>query len=60
MTQTIFHLSLPVRCIEAAKDFYCTYLGATVGRDSGEWSDILIEIKACRNASAAIGHAGGA
>jgi extradiol dioxygenase family protein len=42
MTRIIFHLSFPVRSLQAAKDFYCTYLGATVGRDSSEWSDILL------------------
>lgn len=42
MTQTVFHLSFPVRSLQAAKDFYCTYLGATVGRDTGEWADILL------------------
>jgi uncharacterized protein len=42
MTQAIFHLSFPVRCLAAAKDFYCQALGATVGRDNGEWADILL------------------
>ena len=42
MTEAIFHLSFPVRSLEAAKDFYCKYLGATVGRDTGEWADILL------------------
>ena len=42
MTQAIFHLSFPVRSLSAAKDFYCKFLGATVGRDNGEWSDILL------------------
>ncbi len=42
MTQTIFHLSFPVRSLRAAKDFYCTFLGATVGRDHGVWLDLLL------------------
>jgi uncharacterized protein len=42
MTQAIFHLSFPVCNLKAAKDFYCTYLGALVGRDNGEWADILL------------------
>ncbi|WP_157475077.1 VOC family protein [Lysobacter sp. Root494] len=42
MTQAIFHLSFPVRSLVAAKDFYCQLLGATLGRDNGEWADILL------------------
>jgi len=42
MLESIFHLSFPVRDLRAARDFYCTYLGATVGRDAGEWLDILL------------------
>lgn len=42
MTQAIFHLSFPVRSLQAAKDFYSKYLGAAVGRDNGEWADILL------------------
>lgn len=42
MPQAIFHLSLPVRSLEAARDFYCRYFGATVGRENGEWADILL------------------
>jgi extradiol dioxygenase family protein len=42
MTQAIFHLSFPVRSLEAARDFYCRVLGATLGRDNGEWADILL------------------
>jgi extradiol dioxygenase family protein len=41
MTQAIFHLSFPVRSLATAKDFYRQALGATVGRDNGEWADIL-------------------
>lgn len=42
MTQAIFHLSFPVRSLRACKDFYCKHLGATIGRDNGEWADILL------------------
>jgi len=42
MTHAIFHLSFPVRSLAAAKDFYCRVLGATVGRDTGAWADILL------------------
>lgn len=42
MTQVIFHLSFPVRNLSAAKNFYCNFLGATIGRDNEEWSDILL------------------
>lgn len=42
MTQAIFHLSFPVRSLDAAREFYCRYLGATVGRNTGEWLDILL------------------
>lgn len=42
MIRPIFHLSFPVRDLSAAKAFYCDALGATVGRDNGEWADILL------------------
>lgn len=42
MSAAIFHLSFPVRSLPAAKEFYRTFLGATVGRDNGEWCDILL------------------
>jgi uncharacterized protein len=42
MTHAVFHLSFPVRDLEAAKAFYCEVLGATVGRDTGDWADILL------------------
>lgn len=42
MSEAIFHLSFPVRSLAAARDFYRTMLGATVGRDSGQWCDILL------------------
>jgi len=34
--------STPVRSLSAAKNFHCNFLGATVGRDNEEWSDILL------------------
>ena len=42
MNQAIFHLSFPVRCLAEARDFYCGVLGATVGRDAGDWMDVLL------------------
>lgn len=42
MTRAIFHLSFPVRSLVAAKDFYSKVLGATIGRDNGQWADILL------------------
>jgi extradiol dioxygenase family protein len=38
----IFHLSFPVLDLNAAKTFYCDVLGATVGRDNGNWADIVL------------------
>jgi uncharacterized protein len=38
----IFHLSIPVRDLAAATSFYTGLLGATVGRNNGEWADILL------------------
>jgi extradiol dioxygenase family protein len=42
MTHAIFHLSFPVRDLDAAKAFYRDVLGATIGRETAEWSDILL------------------
>ncbi|WP_146907266.1 VOC family protein [Arenimonas daejeonensis] len=42
MIQAVFHLSFPVRDLAAAKTFYCDLLGATVGRDTGQWADIVL------------------
>jgi len=42
MTRSIFHLAFPVRSLAAARDFYCTFLGARVGRDQGTWVDLLL------------------
>ena len=38
----IFHLSLPVRDLAAAKTFYVTWLDARIGRDTGEWADLFV------------------
>jgi extradiol dioxygenase family protein len=38
----IFHLSIPVLELAAAKRFYVEVLGATVGRENDEWLDILL------------------
>lgn len=42
MDQSIFHLSFPVIDLNAAKTFYCNVLGATIGRDNGDWADIVL------------------
>lgn len=42
MDRPIFHLSFPVLDLDAAKTFYCDALGATVGRDNGNWADIVL------------------
>ena len=38
----VFHLSIPVSELGAAKRFYVDNLGATVGRENDEWLDILL------------------
>ena len=38
----IFHLSIPVADLLAAKRFYVETLGATIGRENAEWLDILL------------------
>src|SRR6185295_5630487 len=38
----IFHLSLPVADLAAAKRFYVEVLEAKVGRENEEWLDILL------------------
>jgi len=42
LDRPVFHLSFPVVDLAAAKAFYCGALGATAGRDSGDWVDILL------------------
>jgi uncharacterized protein len=42
LDRPIFHLSFPVLDLAAAKTFYCDALGAVVGRDHGDWADILL------------------
>lgn len=42
LDRPIFHLSFPVLDLDAAKTFYCNVLGATVGRDNGNWADIVL------------------
>jgi len=42
MNRPIFHLSFPVNCLAEARAFYCTVLGATVGRENPTWIDILL------------------
>jgi extradiol dioxygenase family protein len=38
----IFHLSIPVADLDAAKRFYTEVLGARVGRTTDEWLDVLL------------------
>ena len=38
----IFHISIPVSELEAAKRFYVEVLGARTGRENGEWLDVLL------------------
>lgn len=38
----VFHLSIPVADLTAAKDFYEATLGADVGRSEADWVDILL------------------
>jgi uncharacterized protein len=40
--RAIFHLSFPVSSLDEALDFYCRCLGASVGRRSGEWTDVVL------------------
>ena len=41
-TRYIFHLSIPVVDLEAAKSFYVDVLEATTGRENEEWMDVLL------------------
>ena len=41
-TGHIFHLSIPVSDLAAAKSFYVGTLAASVGRENNEWLDILL------------------
>ena len=41
-TRHIFHLSIPVADLEAAKRFYTDVLGARVGRTTDDWLDVLL------------------
>lgn len=38
----IFHLSFPVSSLESALDFYQRCLGASVGRRTREWADVIL------------------
>jgi uncharacterized protein len=38
----IFHLSVPVRDLQEAVDFYRTHLGARIGRHTAEFADALV------------------
>jgi len=43
MTQRyVFHLSIPVSDLAAAKRFYVDVLGAEVGRENEDWLDVLV------------------
>jgi extradiol dioxygenase family protein len=41
-TRHIFHLSIPVADLAAAKHFYLEVLGAKAGRENSDWVDILL------------------
>ena len=41
MSRPIFHLSFPVNNLEESKHFYCSVLGATIGRNNSTWIDII-------------------
>ena len=36
-----FHLSIVVPDLELARSFYCDLLGCQLGRDTGQWIDVL-------------------
>jgi extradiol dioxygenase family protein len=38
----VFHLSFPVASLDAALDFYTRCLGATPGRRTEDWCDVLL------------------
>ena len=42
MNRRIFHLSIPVAELAAAKHFYVSVLGAAPGRENKEWLDVLL------------------
>ena len=42
VTGTIFHLSLPAKDLADTKQFYCALLGATPGRRTAEWIDLIL------------------
>lgn len=42
MSRFIFHLSIPVADLEAARRFYVEVLGARDGRRTREWLDVLL------------------
>ena len=42
MTLPVFHLSLPVRDLDEAIDFYTTRLGGVLGRREAAWADIAL------------------
>jgi uncharacterized protein len=40
--QAIFHLSLPVNDLAETEAFYCSRLGATRGRGTADWIDLIV------------------
>ena len=38
----IFHLSIPVADLGAARRFYADVLGASIGREQADWLDVLL------------------
>ena len=41
-TRHLFHLSIPVADLDAARRFYTEVLGATTGRANDDWLDVLV------------------
>jgi extradiol dioxygenase family protein len=41
-SRRIFHLSIPVSDLDAARRFYTDALGATTGRSEDDWLDLLL------------------
>ncbi|HEX7709214.1 MAG TPA: VOC family protein [Thermoanaerobaculia bacterium] len=42
MARSIFHLSFPVTSLSASLEFYLSVLGATVGRRTDGWADVIV------------------
>lgn len=42
MNRSIFHLSLPTKDLVETERFYCSLFGATRGRHTDEWVDLIL------------------